>query len=247
MAVELSCLLAPNPGPLTLEGTNTYVVRGSGGAVVVDPGPLHEAHLARVAATGPVDRIVLTHDHPDHADGADRLAELTGAEVCPALLDGQTVVAGEVRLEVLATPGHTSDSVCLLLAERGELLTGDTVLGRGTTVVAHPDGRLADYLASLARLARLPLAAILPGHGPRVEDPAGWVRFYQRHRRERLAQVRRAWAAGARTPGEVVRLVYADVDPLLWAAAELSVAAQLQFLAEQEARPAGRDGLRPAP
>lgn len=230
MAVEISRFLAPNPGPMTLEGTNTYLLQGVRGAVVIDPGPLHEEHLRAVAAA-PVTLILLTHDHPDHAAGADRLAELSGAPVRPRVEDGQLVRAGEVVLRALATPGHTKDSVSFLVEETGELFTGDTVLGRGTTVVAHPDGRLADYLASLTRLAGLPLRLIRPGHGPEVTDPAGWLSFYLRHRQERLAQVRAAFEAGATTPAEIVQAVYADVDPVLWAAAELSVRAQLDYLA----------------
>lgn len=234
MAVEVTCVLAPNPGPMTLQGTNTYVLRGTGGAVVVDPGPLHEPHLRAVAATGSIDAIVVTHSHADHAEGAARLADLTGARRWPPLREGERLAVGEVTAQVLATPGHTSDSVCLLLAERGELLTGDTVLGSGTTVVAYPDGRLADYLASLARLAALPLTAILPGHGPRVSDPAGWIAYYRAHRTDRLAQVRTAVANGATTAAEVVAEVYRDVDPALWPAAEMSVGAQLAYLAGEQ-------------
>jgi glyoxylase-like metal-dependent hydrolase (beta-lactamase superfamily II) len=139
-----------------------------------------------------------------------------------------------VRLQVLATPGHTSDSVSFLLAEAGALLTGDTVLGRGTTVVAHPDGELGAYLGSLRRLLTLAEAGavttIWPGHGPVLDDPASVLAGYLAHREERLAQVRDAVGAGAVTPREVVERVYADVDPVLWDAAELSVRAQLAYL-----------------
>lgn len=234
MSVEITRVLAPNPGPMTLEGTNTYLLRGTGGAVVVDPGPLHEGHLAAVTAAvaaEPIIVILLTHGHPDHAAGAARLAELTGARLVRAAAPDRVLRAGEVALRVLATPGHTADSRCFLVEESGDLLTGDTVLGRGTTVVAHPDGRLADYLASLERIAGLPLRRLLPGHGPEVADPAGWVAYYRRHRAQRLDQVRAAVAAGASTPGEVVATVYADVDPVLWPAAEQSVRAQLDYLA----------------
>lgn len=230
MSTEVTVVLAPNPGPMTLEGTNSYVLRGTGGAVVIDPGPLHEGHLCAIAATGPLDAILLTHSHPDHAAGAARLRELTGAPLRP-VKQGEQLRFGEISLAVMGTPGHTGDSVSFLLEESADLLTGDTILGRGTTVVAHPDGRLADYLDSLARIAQLPLRRILPGHGPEVTDPSAWVAYYRRHRAERLDQVRAAVAAGATTASEVVAAVYSDVDPVLWPAATLSVLAQLDYLA----------------
>ena len=249
------CVLAPNPGPMTLDGTNTWLLAAPGSdlGVVVDPGPLHEAHLdavvraaeqigVRVAVT------LLTHGHSDHAGGAARFAELTGAPVRaidPAyrlgdggLADGDVVAAGGLELRVVAAPGHTSDSLCFLLSgdqlPGSVLLTGDTVLGRGTTVIAHPDGRLGDYLTSLERLARLSsevsVDAVLPGHGPVLVDPVEVIEGYLAHRRERLDQVAAVLAGGAATAGEVVRIVYADVDPVLWPAAELSVRAQLDYL-----------------
>lgn len=241
-------LLAPNPGPMTLDGTNTWLLREPGGdaSVVVDPGPLDEAHLARIAASGPVALIVLTHGHPDHAEGAGRLREMTGApitaraaELCvdAAALggDGAHEVARVEWLTVL-TPGHSSDSICLLLREDRALLTGDTVLGRGTTVVAHPDGRLGDYLDSLQRLrdlARQDVDVLLPGHGPVLDAPVDVLDYYLRHREERLDQVRDALADGAVDAMDVVRRVYADVDPVLWPAAEKSVRAQLDYLDQQ--------------
>ncbi|HMA47038.1 MAG TPA: MBL fold metallo-hydrolase [Frankiaceae bacterium] len=241
-------LVAPNPGPMTLEGTNTYLLRAPGaeGCVVVDPGPRHEGHLAAVAAAGPVVLILLTHGHADHADGARRLHELTGAAVRAldrahrlgeeGVGEGDVVAAAGVEVDVLATPGHSADSLSFHLREDDAVLTGDTVLGRGTTVVAHPDGRLADYLASLQRLRALGDATVLPGHGPELASAGVVAQEYLDHRTERLEQVRAALAAGDGSPYEVVRRVYADVDPVLWPAAELSVRAQLDFLRE---RPAG--------
>jgi len=239
-------LLAPNPGPMTLDGTNTWVLRepGDGPCVVVDPGPLDDGHLTRVAEHGPVSLIVLTHGHIDHAEGAARLHELTGAPV--TALDPSLCVAAEplaqtatmfVGLDWLTvlTPGHSSDSVCFLLHADRALLTGDTVLGRGTTVVAHPDGRLRDYLDSLQRLRDLAdtdVDVLLPGHGPVVDDPIAVLDHYLAHRTERLEQVRAAMADGASTAGDVVQVVYADVDPSLWPAAEMSVRAQVDYLRE---------------
>jgi glyoxylase-like metal-dependent hydrolase (beta-lactamase superfamily II) len=245
------CLLCPNPGPMTLDGTNTWVLLepGSTEAVVVDPGPLHEAHLRAVVAAvesrgARVTQTVLTHGHADHAEGAGRFAELTGAPTRAVgrghddLGDGDVVRAGGLELRVVATPGHTSDSVSFALPADHALLTGDTVLGRGTTVVAHPDGELAAYLDSLARLATLTgggaVTAILPGHGPVVPDASAMVAFYRRHRAERLEQVRQALADGAALAADpvqaVVERVYADVPREVWPAAALSVAAQLEYL-----------------
>lgn len=238
---------ADNPGPMTLDGTNTYVLRAAGAreAVVVDPGPLEEAHLAAVAAHGPVGLVLLTHGHPDHSEGAHRLHEMTGAPVLAAdpaycidesPLRPGAVLGGTAGLEVavVATPGHTSDSVSFAVRDdEPGLLTGDTILGRGTTVVAHPDGRLGDYLASLERVRDLGALTLLPGHGPAGGDAGERAAAYLVHRAQRLDQVRAALAEGAQTAADVVRLVYADVDRSLWPAAELSVRAQLDYLAAQ--------------
>ncbi len=220
---------------------------------MVDPGPDDPRHLDAVAAAGPVSLILLTHRHPDHSAGARRLHEITRAPVRaldPAhryggegLTHGEVVADAGVELRVIATPGHTDDSLSFLLtgpAEGASVLTGDTVLGRGTTVVAHPEGRLADYLESLATLRRLGEVAVLPGHGPELPAAGAAAQFYLDHRRERLDQIRAALAragvtAAAADPADVVRDVYADVDRVLWPAAELSVRAQLEYLVEREA------------
>jgi glyoxylase-like metal-dependent hydrolase (beta-lactamase superfamily II) len=243
-----SVLLAENPSPMTLEGTNSWVVRapGSQACVVVDPGEQDEAHLARVAGCGPVELILPTHRHHDHAGGARRFAELTGAPVraldpslvlgSEALAGGDVVAAAGVELRVLSTPGHTSDSLCFLLdgpAPEPAVLTGDTVLGRGTTVIDHPDGTLGAYLASLRRLAELaPGTAVLPGHGPELPDAPAVAAQYLEHREQRLDQVRAALAelGPDATARQVVELVYVDVDRSLWPAAEWSVRAQLEYL-----------------
>ena len=253
------CVLAPNPGPMTLNGTNTWLIAEPGGlsALVVDPGPDDAAHLRRVvgqltAAGQQVAQILLTHHHSDHSAGAARLAALTGAPVLAAdpayrlgdtgLGPGDVLTAAGCEVAVVATPGHTRDSVCLLLPADGALLTGDTVLGRGTTVIAQ-DGSLADYLGSLDRLRALAdearLQVLLPGHGPLLADPAAALDFYIAHRRERLAEVTAALEAGDRTVGEIVARVYADVDRGLWPFAEWSVRAQLDYLAGQDGLPAG--------
>lgn len=244
------CVLAPNPSPMTLDGTNTWVVAepGSASVIVIDPGPEDAGHLRRVLAAATagdrrVAQVVLTHGHPDHAAGAATFAALSGAPVAaldPAhRLGSEGLVAGDVltaagcELRVVATPGHSADSVSLVLAADGALLTGDTVLGRGTTVIGQ-DGGLGDYLRTLDELRSLadevPLRTLLPGHGPLLADPVGVLDYYIAHRRERLDQVRAALAAGARTPAEVVAIVYAEVDQSLWPAAEVSVRAQLEYL-----------------
>lgn len=232
---------APNPGPMTLDGTNTWVLRAPGAdqAVVVDPGPADEGHLQAVAGHGPVAAVLITHGHPDHIEGLVRFQELTGAPVVQPTgpLAGLAVTA-------IATPGHTGDSVCLVVDAGGQraVLTGDTILGRGTTVVAWPDGNLADYLASLHRLTSLAGVPVLPGHGPPLADCATAAGYYLAHRRARLEQIAAAVAAGANTPAEVVAAVYADVDRALWPAAEWSVRAHLAYLS---AHPGGARGAEP--
>jgi glyoxylase-like metal-dependent hydrolase (beta-lactamase superfamily II) len=252
------CLLAPNPSPMTLDGTNTWVIAEPGAqrAVVVDPGPDDPAHLRRVAdhvraAGQTVAAVLLTHSHPDHAEGAASFAALTGAPVLAAdpafrlgdegLAPGAVITHAGCEIAVLATPGHTADSVCLHVPADRALLTGDTVLGRGTTVIAR-DGNLGDYLGSLARLRDLAaganLAVLLPGHGPVLTDPGATLDYYLAHRRERLDEIRAALAAGDRTTGQIVARVYADVDRALWPFAAWSVRAQLEYLAAQGQLPA---------
>lgn len=308
-----SVLRADNPGPMTLDGTRSYVLRAPGSAtcVVVDPGPdgtLPDgaAHLDALAAAGPVELVLVTHRHADHTGGSTGLRERTGAPVRAAdpehchggapLRGGETIRAAGLRIDVLATPGHTADSVCLLLPDdgpvatpaalptgdasvgraRGEpgaegsrapsdptiltadgptILTGDTVLGTGTTVISAPDGSLGAYLASLDTLEVVAAGTTtgLPGHGPVVDDLAARVRAYREHRLERLAQVRTALStlgidAGAEhAVDEVVARVYADVDPSVLGAARQSVAAQLAFLARADTTrhpPRGRSRAR---
>ncbi|MFJ4500514.1 MBL fold metallo-hydrolase [Streptomyces sp. NPDC088864] len=246
-------VLAPNPSAMTLDGTNTWIVAepDSDLAVVIDPGPLDESHLRAVIDTAEragrrIALTLLTHGHADHAEGAARFAELTRSTVRaldPAMRlgdeglgTGDVITTGGLEMYVVPTPGHTSDSLSFHLPADGAVLTGDTVLGRGTTMVAHPDGRLGDYLDTLRRLRSLTVDdgvhTILPGHGPVLEDAQGAVEFYLAHRAHRLAQVETAVESGYRTSAEVVAHVYADVDRSLWPAAELSVRAQLEYLVE---------------
>jgi glyoxylase-like metal-dependent hydrolase (beta-lactamase superfamily II) len=238
---------ADNPGLMTLDGTNTWILRepGSTRSVVVDPGPPDATHLDRVlGAAGDVGLVLFTHRHFDHTESMQVVADRTGAparatdpEFCldaSPLVDGEIIDVDGLRLIVVATPGHTADSTCFRLLDEPSLLTGDTVLGRGTTVIAHPDGVLGPYLDSLAILRELVeeglVERILPGHGPVIDEAGPALDYYLEHRQERLDQVRAALDAGATTPREVVEHVYTDVDQSLWPAAELSVKAQLDYL-----------------
>jgi len=245
---EAAVLLQANPNPMTLDGTNTWLLRAPGAAstVVVDPGQADPDHLERLLAAAPsIDLVLVTHGHFDHAESAAEVHERTGAPVraidpahcrgAAALSDGEAIVAAGLVIKVLATPGHTADSASFLVGDEA-VLTGDTILGRGTTVVAHPDGVLAAYLDSLHRLQDLGDAVVLTGHGPELPSVRAAAAHYLTHRQERLEQVRSALASlGPRASArQIVEVVYADVDPAVWPAAELSVRAQLAYLTERD-------------
>jgi glyoxylase-like metal-dependent hydrolase (beta-lactamase superfamily II) len=240
-------VLADNPSGMTLDGTNSWVLRAPGqrGCVVVDPGPDDPRHLAQLVDQGPVELILLTHHHLDHSESARAFSERTGAPVraldpllclgAEGLGVGEAVGAAGLDIRVVATPGHTTDSLCFVVDGDGSVLTGDTVLGRGTTVLGDHHGALGEYLSSLQRLAALPAGtALLPGHGPDLADAPQTARDYLAHREQRLAQVRAALGRLGEdaTPRQVVEVVYADVDESLWPAADISVAAQLEYLRE---------------
>ena len=244
-------VLAANASPMTLDGTNTYVLHpaGSGAAAIVDPGPDDPAHLDAVEAVlrerdaWPT-AVLVTHRHVDHAAAATRWAEHFGARVHASdpevagehghrLVDGARVDLPGLSVEVVATPGHCGDHLAFRLGT-GALLSGDHVLGRGTSVVAHPDGDLAAYLASLRRVLDLGPDLLYPGHGPELtEDPEAVVRYYLDHRAFRERQVLAVLADGEATPREVVEVVYAGVDERLWPAAEASTRAALHRLAAE--------------
>jgi len=256
------CVLAPNANLMTLDGTNTWILREPDGkrSVVVDPGPPDESHLAAIAEQGgDVAVVLLTHHHHDHSEAAKEFAERMGCGVraldpeyrlgSEGLGDGDVVEVDGLEVHVVATPGHTADSLSFVLPAEAAVLTGDTVLGRGTTVVAHPDGQLGAYLDSLDRLHALAesreIGTIWPGHGPVINEALKALDYYVTHRAERLAQVESALAhlraqphpeglAADELPRRVVEMVYSDVDPVLWGAAELSVRAQLEYLAQRD-------------
>ena len=248
-------VLAPNPSPMTLDGTNTYVISapGSAAALIVDPGPDDDAHLAAVREVladldAEVQGIFVTHHHLDHAEAAkdwgrrfdvdvlassgDVAAPRPGSGRAVVVADGDRLPAPGVEVEAVMTPGHTRDHVALRLGT-GALLTGDHVLGRGTSVVSYPDGDLAAYLDSLRRVTELGPDALFPGHGPELtEDPTAVLEFYAAHRRYREAQILTALAEGPATPRALVERIYADVDPGLWGPAERSTRAALTKLAD---------------
>jgi glyoxylase-like metal-dependent hydrolase (beta-lactamase superfamily II) len=218
-------LLAPNPGVFTLDGTNTWVV-GSDPSIVVDPGPELDEHLDAVAReAAPVAAVLVTHDHPDHSQGADVLAERVGAPLLAYRLagaervrDGQRIRGGGVELTTVHTPGHTSDHVAFFDVATASLFTGDSVVGRGTSFIDPPDGDMGRYLRSLDRMLELGPRTIYPGHGPVVLTAEDTLREYRSHRLEREAQIVAALAEGPRTIPELVASIYAsypsDVRPL---------------------------------
>ena len=243
----IAAVRADNPGPLTLTGTQTYVI-GTGPLIVLDPGPPDDAHLDRVddvIAGRPVAAVCLTHAHADHAasaaGAAARWGELRASSATldlvgaagRALADDEVLEPGEgLRLRAIPTPGHAADHLCYLLEPSRALFTGDLVLGEGSTMIAHPDGSVEAYLASLARLAALRPERLLPGHGPPVEDALARLEECRAHRLRRVASVRRALEAGARTPERIRDAVYGDLPASHHAAAHLTIRAYLAFLGE---------------
>jgi glyoxylase-like metal-dependent hydrolase (beta-lactamase superfamily II) len=202
---------------------------GERAAVVVDPGPLDEGHLRGRRRRGPVEAILITHGHLDHTEGVPRLAELTGAPCStstapskrPGCASGPSTRPAHPRLGVLRVNEEA-------------VLSGDTILGRGTTIVAWPDGDLGSYLTSLDELRRLGPIPVLPGHGPALSDCAAASSYYKAHREARLEQVSAAVSGERRRPWTSCGTVYADVDEALWPAAEATVRAQLAYLKDRE-------------
>jgi glyoxylase-like metal-dependent hydrolase (beta-lactamase superfamily II) len=211
---------APNPSPMTLDGTNSYVV----GHWVVDPGPDDAGHLdaVRAAAGGRIDGAVLTHGHGDHADGSERLR-------VPVLQPGEGEEAGPFR--AIATPGHSADSVCLLMGRT--CFTGDTVLGAGSVFIAPGEGSLSTYLDSLRRLQKLDLELLCPGHGPYVRDPAAKLDEYLSHRLDRERHLKAALEAGLSDRDELLDEVWSDAPVELRPAAALTLEAHLEKLREE--------------
>ncbi|AKE40411.1 metallo-beta-lactamase superfamily protein [Corynebacterium kutscheri] len=257
---SVGVVLCPNPGYASLEGTNSWVVRApeDSHSIVIDPGPDDEGHLNVLNAKAhEVGLILLTHRHHDHADGAPRFRQLTGAPVAAfdpsyciatpeALFDGQIITVDGVtpQLEVVHTPGHTADSVCLFVWSGSPhestlegIITGDTIAGRHTTMISETDGNLGDYLHTLELLEkRGKNVKLLPGHGPDGEDVSSYARWYIRRRQQRLDQIRAAQQKfGQDMPlKQLIDEIYDDVDPVLRGAAEQSTRVALRYLAQQQ-------------
>jgi glyoxylase-like metal-dependent hydrolase (beta-lactamase superfamily II) len=217
-------IVAPNPGPMTLSGTNTYVV-GAGPAYVVDPGPADERHAGAVAAAGAerggIGGVLLTHSHADHAGGAELLeAPLLPPENAP-----------RAGLEPIATPGHSADHFCYLRA--GLCFSGDLVLGEGSSAVPPDGGSLAAYMDSLRRLRELPLELIAPGHGPWIRDPAAKLDEYLEHRLDRERRLLAELERGERSRARLLDAVWDDVPAELRPAAAVVMEAHLQKLAAE--------------
>jgi glyoxylase-like metal-dependent hydrolase (beta-lactamase superfamily II) len=240
---------ANNPGPLSLAGTNTWILTGGhdSATIVIDPGPPLAEHIAAIAAAGTPAAIVLTHQHPDHSEVAPELAADFGAPVyaaLPELARGTTPLAeGDViahagwELTVLATPGHTSDSVCLRIPDA--LFTGDTLLGGSTTIIAPPSGSLAEYFESMKRLAGLTGLTGLPGHGPAFSSVGAWAAQNAEYREGRLAQLADVYARESRQPGaepllsRIAAATYGQNGAPVAAYIEEMTRAQLAFLAQR--------------
>ncbi len=237
-------VLAPNPGPYTLDGTRTWLV---GETVMNDPGPAIASHIDALVASQPgVTEILVTHRHADHAPAAVEVSRRTGASILAPVgvlsddvvrqrvIGGTAIDAGGVTITTVATPGHTAEHVCFLPSDGG-LFTGDTILGEGTTTIFPPDGSMADYIASLRTLRALDPKRIFPGHGPVREDAVEWIDYYISHRLERERQILEALASGPRTIAELRLAIYPALHPALHAAAEMQLGAHAEHLALQGA------------
>jgi glyoxylase-like metal-dependent hydrolase (beta-lactamase superfamily II) len=254
-------IVAPNAGQFTGPGTNTYLV-GEAERAVVDPGPADAAHVDAIVAAGEgrIAWILVTHTHRDHSPAARALRERTGATVVgrrppgdgrqdrrfrpdaePA--DGERILLAGAALRCVATPGHASNHVCYLLEQGGVLFTGDHILGHVSPVILPPDGDMADYLGSLARLRDLPVATIAPGHGPMLDRPVEVVDGLITHRLRREMKTLEALGRQAQAGlDELLAVVYDDVDPSLHDIAAHSLLAHLIKL-EREGRAARAGGL----
>ena len=248
----LRIIRAANPAPLTLDGTRTYIV-GRTRAAVIDPGPDLPEHIDAVAEAigdGVVVSVLLTHDHPDHAEAAPALARRLRAPVLGSgagLAHGDRVHTDAGDLIAIATPGHTPDHVAFHWPDAGVVFVGDLMLGgMDTALIAPPEGDLASYLDSLERVRALRPGALFPAHGAAFEDPDAAIARYVAHRRARLERVREA-LEGARplavTPRQITRVVYGpDLDEGLRAAAEAATLAYLRYLERTGAASADASG-----
>lgn len=243
---------APNPSPMTLQGTNSYLLDCGATALVIDPGPAIEEHLRGLAVAAEslrtsIGAIALTHGHPDHAAGARRLAAMTNAPLfahpdSKIPRDGDLALEsdwhiGSTMLRVIDAPGHTFDHAIFYLPDERALFTGDTVLGEGTTVIAPPGGAMRPYQRTLRRLAdEFPDARIIyGGHGPVVTNAPAKIAEYIAHREMREAQILDALQTGPMTIPELVQRIYSAQRHVLWPAMARQILAHLIAL-ESEGR-----------
>ena len=228
-------IVAPNPGPYTGPGTNTWIVEAGPVVVVIDPGPDDETHLAAInkrLAGATVGVVLVTHGHPDHLPLADRLAAAHHASVkrFPELGDEEVVRVGTLNVTALYTPGHSADHLCFWLAGDRALFTGDLILGRGSSMVTYPEGDVAAYLHSLQRVAARNPRMLFPGHWDPVENAMEKIQEYRVHRLEREAQVLAEVKRGGGTAKELTQRVYGNLDGQLMVAAEMTLRAHLHKL-----------------
>lgn len=242
---DVMLVRAGNPGPLTLSGTNSWVV-GRDPCWIVDPGPALDAHrdalLAEIAGRGGLGGIAITHDHGDHGELAPALAAVGGgAAIAAARHRDATLSIGDGDragpLRAIALPGHAPDHLCF--AYHDICFTGDAVLGEGSVFIWPDHGAMAGYLAGLERLRTERFALLAPGHGPPVDDPQAKLTAYIEHRLDRERRVVAALDAGARTVAALLDRVWSDVAPVLRPAAELTLAAHLDKLADEGRLPDG--------
>ncbi len=234
----VSRVVAPNPGPYTGPGTNTWILDAGPVVAVIDPGPDDERHLAalnRRLAQATVGVVLVTHSHPDHLPLAGRLAAQHQASVqChPELRDGDIVRVGTLNLTALHTPGHSADHLCFLLAADRAVFTGDLILGQGSSMVTYPEGDVAAYLRSLDRLAVLEPRMLFPGHWDPVTDAMAKIEEYRRHRLAREAQILEEVRRRSGTAAGLTRRVYGELDESLLAAAEMTLRAHMRKLVDE--------------
>lgn len=240
-------MVAPNPGPYTGPGTNTWIVEAGPVVAVIDPGPDEESHLAAInrrIAGATIGVVLVTHAHPDHLPLAERLAAAHHASVqrYPELGDQDVVRVGTLNVTALHTPGHSADHLCFWLDGDRAMFTGDLILGRGSSMVTYPEGDVAAYLRSLDRLASLHPRLLFPGHWDPVEDAMGKIEEYRAHRLEREAQVLAEVTRGRGSAGELTRRVYGDLEDKLMVAAEMTMRAHLRKLVDDGAVRSGGEG-----